>query len=170
MRQLRPLVPVRAALASFALCSALTCWCLYQVLAIDPGTPKHSAQGTAPLVRLASRSGPSSARVTAALRKDPFHAERRRPNVPFRMPGESLTADTAASGTNAGTQLQLIGTAVMPEGRSFAMCQRGADPPRLVRVGERLGGLTLRIVARGRATFVDAGGRSVEVSVPKVGT
>lgn len=58
----------------------------------------------------------------------------------------------------------------MPEGRGFAMCQWGADPPRLVRIGESVGGLTLKGIQPGRAIFLTGGGKRYEVQVPKAGT
>ena len=111
----------------------------------------------------------AATRLAAAVDQDPFHVERRRPAVRFRLPGEALAQDSVPAAA-AGTPFLLIGTAVLAEGRGFAMCQWGSEPPRLVRVGERVGDLTLRVVARGRATFTDGNGRRMEVRVPKAGT
>jgi len=110
------------------------------------------------------------ARLAAAVGRDPFHPARHRPAVRFRLPGEALPSDSATRAPAAATPFLLIGTAVMSEGGGFAMCQWGNDAPKLVRVGERVGDLTLKLVARGQATFVDAGGRTLEVRVPKAGT
>jgi hypothetical protein len=101
-----------------------------------------------------------------------YRPERRRPAERFRLPGERSSAGVPAAALPA---IRLIGTAVIGRG-GFAMCQRGVDAPRLVRVGERFGELTLRSVQQGRAVFRAADGTSVEVrvmpaaSVAKAGT
>ncbi|HEX6616909.1 MAG TPA: hypothetical protein VF046_11450 [Gemmatimonadales bacterium] len=84
------------------------------------------------------------------------------------MPGEPLAGSPVQP---AGEPpFRLIGTAVLPAGRGFAMCQMGEQPPRLVRLGERVGDLVLKRVHQGRATFESAEGRQVELRVPKAGT
>jgi hypothetical protein len=50
------------------------------------------------------------------------------------------------------------------------MCQVGAEPPKLVRIGERVGQLTLKGIEPGRAVFLTAGGKRYEVQVPKAGS
>lgn len=105
--------------------------------------------------------------VASAVAANPFRPDRRPAPEPFRMPGEGVIA-TAAGQTLPGA-IVLIGTAVLPNGGGFAMCQRGGEPPRLVRVGERFGGFTLRSVAQGRAVFRGESGEVVNVSVGKAG-
>lgn len=116
----------------------------------------------------ASRSESVRAELNAALTADPFRPERRPPPVPFRMPGEALSGNNADQPTPVQS-IVLIGTAVS-DGGGFAMCQLGSDPPRLVRLGERLAGYTLRSVGQGRATFRTETGQTIEVRVAKAGT
>jgi hypothetical protein len=75
----------------------------------------------------------------------------------------------AAGAHPAAATLTLIGTAVMAGG-GFAMCQWAGEPPKLVRIGERVGGYTLKTVAQGRAVFLSSSGTSMEVRVPKGGS
>jgi hypothetical protein len=123
--------------------------------------------------------GPWSAAATAGIRvpvtatkladavgKDPFHPERRRPSQRFQLPGEAAPAVSAAS----SELFKLIGTATMAEGKGFAMCQLGAEPPKLVRIGESIGDLTLKNVQPGRAVFVRSDGKRYEARVPKAGS
>jgi hypothetical protein len=49
------------------------------------------------------------------------------------------------------------------------MCQRGADAPKLVRVGETYGDLMLRSVQPGRAVFRAKDGATLELRVSKAG-
>jgi hypothetical protein len=107
--------------------------------------------------------------LAAAVGKDPFHPERRRPSLRFRFPGEG-SPSPATDSAPAATVFKLIGTAIMPEGRGFAMCQWGAEPPKLVRIGETVGTLTLKKVEPGRAVFLTTGGKRFEVQVPKAGS
>jgi hypothetical protein len=116
-------------------------------------------------------SGPPAmtpAKLLAAVGKDPFHPERRRPAMRFRLPGEGLpnAPDSAAT----PRPFKLIGTAAMAEGSGFAMCQLGEDAPKLVRIGESFGGLTLKRVLPGSAVFLTAAGKRYEVQVPKAGS
>jgi hypothetical protein len=165
----RPVVPVPLAFAALVGGCGLAAWTLGSALKIEPLMDLPPARSEA-LPVPAPNTGTPPAQVAAAVSHDPFHPERRRPAVRFRLPGESLAADGAVPASAADNSFLLIGTAVMSDGGGFAMCQWGTEPPKLVRVGERVGTLTLKVVARGRATFADAGGRLMEIRVPKAGT
>ena len=115
-----------------------------------------------------SRSEPVRAELNPALTADPFRPERRPAPVPFRMPGEALSGNDADQPAPVQA-IVLIGTAVS-DGGGFAMCQIGSEPARLVRLGERLSGYTLRSVGQGRATFRTETGQLIEVRVAKAGT
>lgn len=113
--------------------------------------------------------------LVAALESGPFHPERRRPAGRFRLPGDVVPVAEApppamAEPAAPPPQVQLIGTAVAPGGKSFAMVQLGSEPPKLVRIGEKVGDLTLRQVEQGRAVFVSAAGARVEVNANKAGS
>lgn len=162
-------VPTRVALVAFLACASLAVWTLRRALMIEstapPPLPPGPRKNGAVLV---PAPGIASTRLASAVKKDPFRAERRPPTERFRLPGEPLAA--TASRDSVVSPFQLVGTAVMTEGKGFAMCQLGDSVPRLVRIGERVGGLTLEWVAQGRAVFAGADGRRTELRVPKAGT
>lgn len=170
MRPVPLLISPRTASLVCVACAMLALWTGRRALRIDTHSGVELPRRPEALRTPMPGAGVPAARLAAAVGKDPFHVERRRPAVRFRLPGESQPSDSAPPAPSAAGSFLLIGTAVLPQGRGFAMCQWGADPPRLVRVGERVGDLTLKQVARGRATFVDGGGRRMEVRVPKAGT
>ena len=110
----------------------------------------------------------SLTRVMAAVNKDPFHPLRRRPARRLLAPSQSATEGVAAADPAVG--VQVIGTAVSANGSGgFAMCAWGGAPPRIVRVGERVGDWTLHAVTPGAAQFVSPTGATVVVRIAKAG-
>jgi hypothetical protein len=164
-----PRVHPGLALAALLGSAGLAGWSLERALVLDslPAIP-----APVPLRTTLAAEPPSplaTARLAEAVGKDPFHPERRRPSIRFRFPGEGSPASDTAKGPTPDS-FKLIGTALMPEGKGFAMCQVGAEQPKLVRIGERLGDLTLKVIAPGRAVFVNPGGKRLELQVPKAGS
>ena len=102
--------------------------------------------------------------ISAAVEADPFSPGRQRPLEPYRLPGELVEAP-APSRTQ---QLKVLGTVVVTNGTSFAMCQLGSDPAVIVRIGGQIGGYTLKRVTRGKATFTSAAGE-IEIAAPQPG-
>ena len=148
--------------------TGLVGWSLLRAFTIDT-LPRPAWVSSQPgTVRIGSQRPLPAARLAGAVGKDPFHPERRRPAVRFRLPGESRPG--AADSTSARVPFKLIGTAAMPKGKGFAMCQWGEEQPRLVRIGETVGDLTLKGVTPGRAVFLTSGGERFEVQVPKAGS
>ena len=164
----RPPMTQAAVLSLFVVSAALALWTLHRALSIEPEPARTAPQSAAAGAVPSPAPGISPATLSAAVRKAPFRAERTPPTRPFRLPGEPLA--TAAPGDTARSTFQLIGTAVLTGGGGFAMCQFGDAAPKLVRIGERIGELTLTKVAQGRAVFADPGGRRTELRVPKAGT
>jgi hypothetical protein len=107
---------------------------------------------------------PSETALLEALIDDPF-----RPGV--NLPGsergeETLPVDSAP---NADARLAIMGTVVLPHDRGLVMAALGTEPPRLIRVGDRIGGLRLVRVEPGAAEFEDESGSRTIVRVPKPG-
>ena len=163
-----PRVPPAVALTAFLLSAGLAARSLGRAVELDRVSSVASASAIPELSGAAHRLPLAPAELDKAVAKDPFHPERRRPSVRFQLPGE--TPPASADPTEASAPFKLIGTAAMSEGRGFAMCQWGADPPKLVRIGESVGGLTLKAVQPGRAVFLTARGKRYEVQVPKAGS
>jgi len=157
------------ALAALLACAGLTGWSLERALVLDPLPAIPATMPFRSMLAAESRSPLATARLARAVGKDPFHPERRRPTLRFRFPGEGSAASATVDAPSSGS-LKLIGTAIMPEGKGFAMCQVGAEPPKLVRIGERVGQLTLKGIEPGRAVFLTAAGKRYEVQVPKAGS
>ena len=161
-------VPPAFASLALLLSAGFTGWTLMRALPID-SLPPPKLVDRMPGTMMAEASPPLAAsRLAAAVGKDPFHPERRRPSVRFRLPGEA--DPNAADSTRKATPFKLIGTAAMAQGKGFAMCQWGQEPPKLVRIGDRVGDYTLKDVKPGRAVFLTANGERYEVQVPKAGS
>lgn len=147
-------------------------WALWQALTVgqlNGPTVRPSARPTVePPVRPSVRPPTPPALRQAAIEADPFRPERAPPTVAFRMPADHEAASELASQDRPG--LVLIGTAVLPGNRGFALCQVGGEAPKLVRLGEQVGGYTLKTVAQGSATFLAANGTTLDVAVPKAGS
>ena len=101
-----------------------------------------------------------------AIDLDPFHPERRRPQIRYELPG---SAPLETPQVTPAESVELIGTVVAASGRSFAMCQTSAGP-QLVRIGEKIAGFTLKSVEQGSAVFVSPDGKVINVRVKKTGS
>ena len=100
------------------------------------------------------------------VERDPFHPERRPPLERFLLPEDQDDIRPGVSRESGPRQVRLVGTAVSGGSGGFVMCQVGNVPPRIVRIGEEVGGLTLRTVSRGEAEFTRSNGTVVTLSVP----
>jgi hypothetical protein len=148
----------RLAILCLAASAALTSWALAR--ALDPRPVAPAPAGTVALgVPLLDPVTVPAGVVQAALDADPFTANRRRPGARYRLPGDAVarTAPTVAPPV-------VLGTVLAAGGGSFALCQMGSSPPVVVRVGESIGGFTLRSVDKGRAVFLSPQGRELVVN------
>lgn len=111
----------------------------------------------------------SAAELAVLLEADPFHPERRRPDVRY---GEERVdeAVTAAAVERSPVTVQLLGTVVLPQERSLAMCRIGNERARLLRLGDTLSNMKLTEIGQGRAVFVGAQGQRLDLRVTKGGT
>lgn len=159
-------VQLSAAALVFAL--ALVVWTAWNAIhaTVPPPSRVTSAKPTAVAVS-APVSGYPLPRLLAAIEKDPFHPGRQRPAQRFRLPTDrTAIAIRRPDQQPAAVAIRLVGTAVTPDGGGFAMCQLQGGTPRIVRLGEQVGGWTLKKVAPGSAEFATPKG-SVVVRVAK---
>jgi len=156
-----------AALAGAILVLLVAAWRAVRVESVSP-LPVPATGGADTTVPSTEREGYSLARIMEAVNNDPFHPLRRRPARRLQAVGTGATQVIPAV-AERGLSIQVIGTAVSAGGGGFAMCAWGGAPPRIVRVGERLGDWTLRTVTPGAAQFVSSTGASVMVRVAKPG-
>lgn len=157
---------MRLAFAAVSTALALLGWAVWRALEIDDVRPGVAASdagaGTTPDAPV--REGYSRERVLAAVDKDPFHPGRRRPAVRFRLPSDGRIATPEPA-----PGVRVVGTAATAGGGGFAMCAWAGGPPRIVRIGERVGEWTLSKVTPGAAEFRAPTGTTVVVRVAKVG-
>jgi hypothetical protein len=101
--------------------------------------------------------------LDALLGRDPFDPSRVAANRPYRIgvTSESVVRPVAAQ------PVRLLGTVVLAEGRSFALCQLGSAAARVVYPGDTIGALRLVRVDQGSAVFIDAAGARIELLVPR---
>jgi hypothetical protein len=159
----------RLAAGLLALAALVVSWSAWNAWRID-GVPERGVEdGSDAMIRTQSGVHESYdlVRVLAAVDKDPFHPERRRPGQRFRPPSDVTT--TPASAAAPPPVLQLIGTAVAPDG-GFAMCALSGGSARIVRIGERVGDWTLSRVTQGAAEFATPSGATVVIRIAKAGT
>lgn len=158
-------------LASLALAASLCVlgWSLERAFAVRSVVPAQSVAQVVDRSPRAAEPPVTIAPLAVAIDLDPFRPDRHRPAARFRLPGEDLP-ELSAAAPDPVAAVRLIGTAVLAGGSGFAMCQWGNQAPKLVRVGEKFGDLTLRRVEQGRAVFVSTNGESIEYRVPKSGS
>lgn len=155
---------IRGALMTFAAAVALLAWTSWRAIRVDAptvATADSPAGGSPDTVQ--RRLFPVQ-RLIAAVDKDPFHPERRRPAQRFQLPSAAPPVPRVAD-----ANVRVVGTAVSPDG-GFAMCSWAGGAPRIVRVGDRLGDWTLSKVMPGAAEFTGAAGSTIVVRIAKAGT
>ena len=104
--------------------------------------------------------------IATAISGDVFAPDRTAPTIPYRI--ARVTAGVAPA--VFVQPVVVIGTVINTNGRSFAMCQLGADVPRVVYVGQRIGTLTLVSVGQGSAVFTNQTGARVVINALKAGS
>jgi hypothetical protein len=119
---------------------------------------------SAPSLRERRTAAPASALGVVAA--DPFHVDRTAPASRYLLPVDDLAASVSGPGSLREGAVRLLGTAVLGSGGGFVMCQVGSATPEVVRIGQVVGGLTLRSITRGEAEFTRPDGSLVTLSVP----
>lgn len=137
----------------------------WQAIELDP-LPGMRAPVLAPAsVPTATSAG--TVDITPAVELDPFRADRRRPPARYAIPGDAPPSEKPQA--PAPGAVTLLGTVMSLDGSSFAMVGVAGSPPRVVRVGQAVGDLTLKKVEQGKAVFRSASGDVVTLTVPKAG-
>ncbi len=139
------------------LVAVLTIW---RAVVIDSVAATRSRDDTLSPVLVSPRHAIPIAGIANTVEKDPFRPDRR--------PGERLPA-SARTRTAPVPRLRLAGTMMYPGGGGAALLEGADRSTRIVRVGEKVGELTLRSVTSGEAVFVSPTGATVTVRVQKPG-
>lgn len=160
-----PSLGSRAGLGVFALSLVVLVWTAVQTWRVAPLPGPEDAE------RVRAVEDPVEAKrellwaALKAVERDPFHPARRAPDRRYVLFDDPEGSPFAPEARATEVVLLLLGTAVA-EGGGFAMCQLGSDPPRIARIGETVGGYTLRSVARGAARFTREDGSPITLTVP----
>jgi len=150
--------PMRAAAAALALAVIFAAWSLAGALR-TPDVPAAPAKNAA-VVALAPPRVAEPIDVDAAVEADLFSPDRSAPDEAFRMPGEAGPRVAATSGPTP----RVLGTAVAPDGSSFATAQLAGGSPRIIRRGDRLGDYTVTSIARGHVVFTASSGTQIDIA------
>jgi hypothetical protein len=155
---------LRVAAVALAAALALDIWTLVRALRVD-AVPDAAPPTLASAGAIATVDSPPPADLSAAVDNDPFSPDRSAPAGPYRMPGEADPRD--AQPVVDPPKPIVLGTAVSPGGRSFAILQLGDSRPVSLSVGDRIGAYTLKSIERGRVVFTTAAGKRVDVNALK---
>lgn len=158
---------VRSMVVVLAACVGLDGVALYRALRIEP-LDAPGAEARDRVATILPRIGrDTTAQADDTLPDDPFDPDR---GGVVTQAGEVAPAASVAAPVAAPEQVvALVGTVVRPDGGGIAVCQVGNQPPRVLRVGERIGGLTLLEVGQGRAAFRNQTGATVSLRLATPG-
>lgn len=150
----------RVALGAAALAAALCGTAVADARRLDPLPRSADPEAMAPMPSIARAPGDDGGvRVLAAVARDPFRPDRRRPPGRYRLPGEALPAVepaytppvyTAPARTFA---FRALGTVIMPDGTGLAAVAGQGGEGRVLRVGQSIEGFRVTRVAPGVVTL-----------------
>lgn len=167
VRELTASRTMRAALAALAIALATVAWTLAGALRshdVPDAAPNTlaitGALSTPPRVPIVS--------IRAAVDRDPFQDDRTAPTKRYRVPGED---DPDATPVASDVVLPVVlGTGVSLGGRSFATCQLGTERAAIVRVGDKFGEYTVKLIERGHVVFTTKAGKQLDIPALKSGS
>jgi hypothetical protein len=150
----------RIALAAAALSAALCGTAVADARRLDPLPRRAEPEAMAPMPRIAPRPGDAAGvQVLAAVSRDPFRPDRRRPPGRYRLPGEELPAAAPAYTPPAYTPppptyaFRALGTVILPDGSGLAAVAGQGGEGRVLRVGQSIEGFRVVRVAPGVVTL-----------------
>ena len=150
--------PLIAALAGVAIALGLVAWAIGRAVRVEPvlaASPPQFATAEAVAVLRATR--PIDVRGIVEL--NVFSPDRSAPPRRYRLTGW----DEEAAPEAALPQPLVLGTAVSTPESSFAICKVGDGRPTVVRIGDILGGYTVRSIERGHVVFTTPTGERLEI-------
>ncbi len=154
----------RVALAGGALglASLVLLWSVFTALRL---TPTESAEPPRFLATdsLVMQSSAPSINVPSVVGLNVFAADRSAPLARYRLDGEDPVAIAAEPALEPSLPV-VVGTAVGTGRASFAMCSLDDSPTMIVRVGDKIGDYTVRVITRGVVEFSTPSGERISVS------
>lgn len=153
----------RGMAAVLALCAVADVVALRDALRAQRVDVTAGVGSAAPVPRLPAFRRDRAAQADDTAPDDPFDPDR---GAVVAQAGDPIPVTDAAA---AAAAVSLIGTVVRAGGGSVAVCRLGSDAPRVLRIGEHIGGLTLLEVEQGRAAFRDSSGARVALRLATPG-
>lgn len=155
-------VRVRAGVVACVAALATLTWVAGASIRVDAAPARLSGTPSRVVAAGGRLDTTSDALVSRAIDRDPFAVA---------SSAVQARESSPAPATRAVAQpLRLVGTVVDGASGDFALCQLGADAPKVVRVGQTIGTYTLRSITQGAAAFDSPAGDRVELRVSKSGT
>lgn len=142
---------VQIAFAAVAIGLVLAAWTASRALRIDP-TPTAAPPTFATADALARNSLVVPVDIGAVVALNLFSPERQAPARRY-----SLTGYAPAVAVAAPAKPLVLGTAIAPNNRSFAVARMPDGPPTIVRVGDKLGIYTVKSIERNQVVFFALG-------------
>ncbi|MBC8086360.1 MAG: hypothetical protein H7Z40_03785 [Phycisphaerae bacterium] len=142
--------PMRAAIAAVALSVVLMLYALSRAVQITdvPAGVLPVLPNTAALV---APPPPTAINIVAVVNRDVFDPARSAPTNRYLLASEISEPEAPAA---ALPRLVVLGIGLASGGRSFATCQVGAEPARIVRVGDKIGPYTIKAIESKRVTIM----------------
>jgi hypothetical protein len=121
-----------------------------------PAAPRARPVAAMPLVRVPARDAGDGV-VLAAVARDPFRADRKRPPGRYRLPGEAAPAVPVAMPVSLPStpvySYRLMGTVILADGGGLAALAGPSGEGKIVRVGQHIDQFRLVRVTPGSATL-----------------
>lgn len=150
----------RIALAGAALSAALCGTAVADARRLDPLPARAEPEAMEPMPRITRAPGDEGGvRVLAAVARDPFRPDRRRPPGRYLLPGEAMPAVAPAYSAPAYSEparsypYRALGTVIMPDGTGLAAVAGQGGQGRVLRVGQSIDEFRVTRVAPGVVTL-----------------
>lgn len=154
---------VAAALAVCGVAALALLWSAQSAVRLTP-TARVASPEFVVTDSLSTRAVVPALNVAAIVDLNLFSPDRRAPLSRYRLEGEDDPVFSVAAEPSAPPSLPVVvGTAVGPGSSSFAMCSLDNSPVVIVRVGDKLGGYTVRAIARGVVEFSTPSGERISI-------
>jgi hypothetical protein len=157
-RELFTARPVQIALGTLVLALGIAGWTASRALRIEP-VPAAAPPRFATADALAKPGMVVPADIGAVVALNVFSPDRKAPSRRYRLAGDAEDETTGQT-----PQPVVLGTSVASGDRSFAICRVGDGPATVVRLNERIGGYTVKLIERGRVVFATPVGERLEVN------
>jgi hypothetical protein len=154
----------RVALAAATLAAALCGTAVADARRLDALPRRAEPEAMEPMPRIAQPvRDDAGVRVLAAVSRDPFRSDRRRPPGRYRLPGEELPAAAMPTYTAPSYaapapsySFRALGTVILPDGSGLAAVAGQSGEGRVLRVGQSIEGFRVVRVAPGVVTLQGA--------------